>query len=86
MVESYREPNFKTEFLRYVVDTSNDEKTLLEDITWVDWDQQGRLVFSKGGQLFASETAGKPLKVQVIADFYANQPKRVLPPRWATRW
>ncbi|HLG61411.1 MAG TPA: hypothetical protein VKY19_05730 [Ktedonosporobacter sp.] len=86
VIESYREPNFKTEFLRYVVDTSNDERTLLEDITWVDWDQQGRLVYSKGGQLFASETTEEPLNVRAIADFYTNQPKRVLPPRWATRW
>jgi hypothetical protein len=84
--EIYREPNFKWEVLHYAVDETNDTKTLLDDVSWADWDQGGRLVFAKGGQLFASETVETPLEMKMIADFHANTPTSVEPPRWATQW
>ncbi len=63
-----------------------DSDTLLDNVSWADWDQRGRLVFAKGGQLFTSDSVEYPLEVKMIADFYTNTPTRVEPPRWATHW
>lgn len=84
--EIYREPNFRWEILRYVVNETNDQKTLLDEASWADWDQRGRLVFAKGSHLFASDSIENPLEVKMIADFYANTPIHVEAPRWATHW
>ena len=83
LAEIYREPDFKTSFLHYMVDTASNKRTQIEDVTWVDWDQQGRLVFARNGQLCASESSQSPLEVQMIADFRTNTPKPVLPLDWA---
>lgn len=84
--EAYREPHFKTIFSRYLIDTVSNKRTEIEGVSWVDWDQQGRLVFARDGQLFASETPQSPLEVHMIADFRANTPVSILPPDWARRW
>jgi hypothetical protein len=81
-----REPNYKTLVVHALVDTVSDKSTEIRDTTWVDWDQQGRLVFARHGQLFASETPQSPLEVHMIADFRANTPASILPPDWAKRW
>ena len=84
--EAHREPDFKTIFLHYLIHTVSGERTQLKDVTWVDWDQEGRLVFARDGQLFASETPQSPLEVHMIADFRANTPASILSPDWARRW
>ena len=83
---AYREPDFKITFVHTLIDTVSDKSTEIEDVTWVDWDQQGRLVFARKGQLFASETPQSPLEVHMIADFCANTPASILSPDWAKRW
>jgi hypothetical protein len=84
--EASREPDFKTIFLHALIDTISDKRTEIKGATWVDWDQQGRLVFARDGQLFASETPQSPLEVHMIADFCANTPASILSPDWARRW
>lgn len=85
--ETYREPDFSYETLTYVVDASNGQQYPLEETTWVEWDQSGRLVFARDGKLFASrERAGLPWEVEQIADFNGNTPTSVLAPYQTKRW
>lgn len=84
--EASREPDFKTIFLHYLIHVVNGKRTEIKGVTWVDWDQQGRLVFARDGQLFASETPHSPLEVHMIADFRANTPASIPSPDWAKRW
>jgi len=69
-----------------LIDTVSDKSTEIKGATWVDWDQQGRLVFARDGQLFASQTPQSPLEVHMLADFRANTMTFILPPDWAKRW
>ena len=86
VTQFYREPDFKRKYLHYVVDESNHKKLQLEEVEWANWDQQGRLIFAREGQLFASKTAEEPVEVKMIADFYANKPTKILAPEWAIHW
>lgn len=54
---------------------------------WADWDHRGRLVFAKGGKLFAADASrsGELLPAQ-IADFNNDEPAQILPPEWAMSW
>jgi hypothetical protein len=51
--------------------------------TWADWDQQGRLVLAREGQLFVWEDGRG---VRTIADFNDQAPDPQPAPEWATRW
>lgn len=85
--EFYREPDFSFRPLIYLEDTSTNEQQLLEGTTWIDWDQQGRLVYARDGKLFASlDTENNPLQVQEIADFNANTPNSVIAPYTTKKW
>jgi len=86
VTEASREPDFKTIFSHALVDTVSGKRTEIKGATWVDWDQEGRLVFAKDGRLFASETPQSALEVHMIADFRANTPASILSPDWAKRW
>ena len=57
--------------------------------TWAHWDQRGRLVYSRGGKLFASRvtgTKGQGLDTLELADFTHDKPTRLVAPDRATRW
>lgn len=41
--------------VRFWLESDDHARTLLEDATWADWDQRGRLVLTKAGRLFATE-------------------------------
>lgn len=86
VTQIYREPNLRRKYLHYVVDESNHSELQLEDVVWADWDLQGRLIFAREGQLFASKTAEEPGEVKMIADFHTNKPAKILAPEWATHW
>lgn len=53
---------------------------------WADWDQQGRLVFARGGCLFTATFDGDRLQETLLIDLNGNKPKTVETPKWATRW
>ena len=85
--EFYREPNFKIEPLIYLLKMATGTQHAIEETTWIDWDQRGRLVFARAGRLFASrDPEGDPLEVVELADFNANRPTAVIAPYQGIRW
>ena len=61
--------------------------TSIERAGWVDWDQQGRLVFARDGRIFTGriEPDGRLAESQLV-DLNASKPCPLAPPRWATIW
>ncbi len=60
----------------------------IEGANWADWDRRGRLVFAKSGQIYSAEidaTEGT-YRPQLLHDFNALKPERVVAPSWAQRW
>jgi hypothetical protein len=53
---------------------------------WMDWDQQGRLVYALGGKLFEAECSGGIVTSREIADFTANTFESIIAPDWAKTW
>ena len=85
--ELYREPDFSSEKLIYLVTVATGEQQLIEGTTWIDWDQQGRLVFARAGKLFATrDPDAHPLQVREIADFNGNTPPSLIAPYRAKKW
>jgi hypothetical protein len=73
--------------VRFWVESDDDAPTPLEDATWADWDQRGRLVLTRAGRLFAAEitpTAIGPLRE--LADFTELEPNPQPSPEWARSW
>jgi hypothetical protein len=58
----------------------------LAGATWADWDQQGRLVFTRQGRLLTGTVLRGSWRDTELADFTAAQPAALPPPLWATRW
>jgi hypothetical protein len=55
--------------------------------SWVDWDQQGRLVFARNGKIFAASlTNDAHFDERLLIDLNPSKPKPVPPPQWATKW
>jgi len=56
------------------------------DAHWADWDHYGRLVYAREGKLFAAKADEEKVDSVELADFTANQPKRVAAPHQAKQW
>lgn len=55
--------------------------------SWVDWDQNGRLVFCRDGKVFAARIQdGCSMVEKELADFNSLKPTPLPPPEKATRW
>lgn len=55
--------------------------------SWVDWDQQGRLVFAQDGKIFAASIKGdSDLVEKLLVDLNTSKPNPLPPPEWATKW
>lgn len=55
--------------------------------SWVDWDQQGRLVIARDGKIFvASISNNGRLSEKLVVDLNSSKPEPLPPPDWATRW
>jgi hypothetical protein len=61
-------------------------KTDLPNVSWADWDQRGRLVFARGGMLYAGEFEEHNVVERLLVDLNGNTPRCEEPPAWATRW
>jgi hypothetical protein len=61
--------------------------TIIERAGWVDWDQQGRLVFARDGRIFRGDIAtdGRIVERQIL-DLNSSKPSPVVAPHWATTW
>jgi hypothetical protein len=85
--ESYREADFTFTKLTYLVDEATGRQDVIDETTWSDWDQQGRLVLARAGKLFVSlNTDVHPLSMHEIADFNNNRPTPLIAPYKARRW
>ena len=71
-------------FNYFLLDGASGEATHLTDASWADWDQRGRLVFTRRGQLIAS--VAEAFSPTLLADFNAQEPTDVIAPDWAKRW
>jgi hypothetical protein len=59
----------------------------IERASWVDWDQQGRLVFARDGKLFvASIEVGGQLTEELLIDLNPLKPNPLESPEWAKKW
>ncbi|WP_321472542.1 hypothetical protein [uncultured Paludibaculum sp.] len=59
----------------------------LDGASWVDWDQQGRLVFAAGGQILTRALTPDGAFVQrVLLDLNPTKPTRIAAPDWAGHW
>jgi hypothetical protein len=65
---------------------SGGETVPIQEATWADWDQQGRLVFARDGKLWSGSLEGEYLKEQELADFNSNVPQPCETPEDAKRW
>jgi hypothetical protein len=65
-------------------DGESKEKIRFPKVTWMDWDQHGRLVFTKEGKVYVS--SGDELNPQVIGDFDADEFREIIAPEWAREW
>jgi hypothetical protein len=70
-----------------LVDLANGNRSALEGVTWADWDQQGRLVFTSDGKVFAGEfdSQGQMISHE-LADFNADTFEPREAPAWAREW
>jgi hypothetical protein len=71
----------------YSLKTLDDDQTIpMTDVTWADWDQRGRLVFTRHGKLFAVPPSGTIDTATEIGDFTDRQFEEVVAPEWARNW
>ncbi|MBA3874896.1 MAG: hypothetical protein H0X30_37695 [Anaerolineae bacterium] len=56
------------------------------EVSWADFDQQGRLVLAKEGKLFSGTLENDELQLTELADFNPNKPKPQPAPDWAQKW
>jgi hypothetical protein len=55
-------------------------------VNWADWDQAGRLVFTRSGQICVGKIDSSAIEGRVIADTNTSRPNSVAAPQWATKW
>jgi hypothetical protein len=64
-----------------------DHRVDLRGAEWADWDRRGRLVFVRGGRIFASDLRAFPeLEETELADLNPLKPAALAAPDWARRW
>jgi hypothetical protein len=66
--------------------TGQEVLRLVEDTTWAEWDQRGRLAYTTGGNLFVMTGALPDVTPERIAEFNGEQPHGVSTPEWAQQW
>jgi hypothetical protein len=71
---------------RFNLIQASGEELPIPGASWADRDQSGRLVFARGGKLFAGAVQGGQLVESELIDLSENRPERVPPPAEATRW
>jgi hypothetical protein len=82
-IEKYNDPT--EQLLCYVVD-HNGRSMEVGLGSWADIDQQGRLVFSAAGRLYAAMVEEDGVKLDQLADFSGSKPSAMESPAWARRW
>jgi hypothetical protein len=59
----------------------------IEKASWVDWDQQGRLILARDGKIFRGivNDDGRFAEEQLV-DLNPAKPMSLPPPHWAAKW
>jgi hypothetical protein len=83
-IEKYYGP--REQLLCYVVDRSGRSMEVGVGCSWADVDQQGRLMFSSAGKLYAGMIHEDGVKLDQLADFNGSKPAAMESPAWARRW
>jgi hypothetical protein len=82
-VEKYYDPN--EQMLCYLADRKGHRMEIGVG-SWVDIDQQGRLVFSSKGKLYACTIKKYKIVLRELADFNDSRRSSLKPPAWALHW
>jgi hypothetical protein len=69
-----------------LVNASTQEKTALHDWKWADWDQRGRLIGVRNGQIWTMNPDRLYEDETLLADFNDQKPEPMVAPGWARRW
>jgi len=69
-----------------LIDRETGDEMSLENVTWADWDQNGRLVLAKAGKIMVATFVSGEMSLTELVDFNAHQPEPVIAPEWATQW
>jgi hypothetical protein len=54
--------------------------------SWADIDQQGRLIFTSAGRLYARVIQKERVELKQLADFTGSNPSLLESPAWALSW
>ena len=85
LVRSINRLDYAEEFL--LIQGNKDAGMPIPRASWADWDQNGRLVFCRGGKVFVSRPQGGELGTETeLADFNSSKPEPLPAPRAATLW
>ena len=72
---------------QYTLRSEDGEQIALFKAHWADFDQQGRLVATVGGRVFAGEvTKSRKLQWRQLAAMHEEQPTQMEAPKWAQAW
>jgi hypothetical protein len=58
----------------------------IDSYEWADWDQQGRLVYTSQGKLFAGQLGENGVTPVQLGDFNLNKVRLIESPPWAKTW
>jgi hypothetical protein len=79
----YPQPSLK----KYAfVDHANNTEIVLEGANWADWDQRGRVIYARDGQIFAQEPEQIGTFARPLADFNEQKFESIVTPDWAAQW
>jgi hypothetical protein len=71
----------------YTVRATNGSHHPIPGAEWADWDHRGRLLFARGGKLFAVEPGQTGLNgARELIDLNGNKFEPVVAPEWAKTW
>jgi hypothetical protein len=83
VVKQYAGPTI----LEYALgDRVENKEIALEGANWADWDQRGRVVYARDGQVFAQEPDQIGTFARPLADFNDQKFEAIAAPDWAQRW
>jgi hypothetical protein len=69
-----------------VRDNKSGQRHHLENASWADWDNSGRLVFVAEGKVYSGSIESGALTKTLLADFNANKFCELQAPIWAQHW
>ena len=82
----FQKPGGPYHFGHLVMREEDGEWLQVIDAEWADWDQQGRLVYSQHGKLYAAKPLGQRLDFVELADFTNDKPQENSPSHQARQW